>query len=286
MTPLLRSVLCCAGLLSSSLIFAADNTMTPEERTVRLAYAKLAFAIEVQTVEQSLHQAHRKLSTAALQGALRRNQLRIELSGFNVGDIAEIADRNIQEVVPLPRGENILSISAATHTIKEQDGKQTTENSVEIPVWQTGPNVGNGDIHYTVAEMLALNQPNDIFERYAAYTVVVTFQGPSRKYRALALFGKDAKGAGEVSFTDTVLGSGPQTMAASSSYPAVLLETVEGQNPAVVDWFESKQMPLASCTSGTRDVCCDPATLKCGISSLDLKNASAYAAVRGQSSNY
>ena len=286
MTPLLRVVLCCAGLLSSTTVFAADNNMTPEERTIRLAYAKLTFAVEVQTVEQSLHQAHRKLSTSALQDALQQNQLRIELSGFKVGDIAEIADRNIQEVVLLPHGEKILSIGGVSYNFKDRDGKQIEENSVQIPVWQTGPNVENADVHYTVAEMLALNQPNDVFERYAVYTVVVTFQGPSRKYHALALFGKDAKGASDVLFTDTVLGAGPQTMSVSSLYPAVLMESVEGQNPAVIDWLESKQMPLTSCTSGTRDVCCDPATLKCGISSLDLKNSSAYAAVRGQSPNY
>ena len=286
MTPLLRVALCCAGLLSSTVGFAADKDMTPEERTIRLAYAKLMFAVEVQTVEQSLHQGHRKLSTSALREALQRNQLHIELSGFKIGDIAEITNRNIQEVVPLPHGEKILSVGGAGYSFKNQDGKETEENSVSIPAWQTGPDVGNPDVHYTVAEMLALNQPNDIIEHYAMYTVVVTFQGPSRKYRALALLGKDAKGADQVWFTDTVLGAGPQSMASSSVYPAVLLETVEGQNAAVADWLESKQMPLTDCTSGTRDVCCDPATLKCGISSIDLKNASAYAAVRGQSPNY
>jgi len=282
MPPLLRVVLCCAGLLSSSASFAADNNMTPEERTVRLAYAKLIFAVEVQTVERSLHPARRKSVATPLQDAVQQNELHIELNGFKVGDIAEIANRDIQDVFPLPHGEDALFIGGVTYTFKDADHKKIEENSVQLPVWQPGPNVGKVDIHATVAEMLAVNQPTDFFDRYAAYNVVVTFQGKSRKYRALALLGRDAKGAAEVSFTDSVLGTGLVEVKSVNLYPAVLMESVEGQNPAVMDWLESRQMPLTACTPGTRDVCCDPATLKCGISTLDLKSSSAYAAVRGQ----
>jgi hypothetical protein len=280
MKPFLR-VLCCASLIASSTAFAAD--MTPEEHAVRVAYAKLIFAIQVQTVEQSLHQSHRKLKPGALESALQKNQLHIELSDFSSGDIAEITNRDIQKLVTLPHGEEVLSISGASYSFKDRDGKVTEETTAGIPSWTPGPSIGKGDVSSTLSEVLAVNQPSDIFDRYAMFNVAVSFQGRTRKYRALALFGKDSKGADKVLFTDTVVGAGPQDMTIHSVYPAVLLESSEGEVPAVMDWFTSNQMPVSACTSGARDVCCDPSTLKCGISTDVLKRSTSYAALHSQS---
>src|SRR5579863_2957867 len=134
MRPLLKVALCCAGLLSSSTAFAADNNMSPEERTVRMAYAKIIFAVQVQTVEQAVHQKHRKLDTPTLNSALDKNDLRITLSNFTVGDVSEIAERNIQDLVTLPNGEGMLIISDAPNSYKEH-GKVTDETSVAVPEW-------------------------------------------------------------------------------------------------------------------------------------------------------
>src|SRR5271165_6948714 len=202
MRPLLKVALCCAGLLSSSIAIAADTNMSPEERTVRMAYAKIVFAV---------HQKHRKLDTPALNSALDKNDLRITLSNFTVGDLSEIAQRNIQDLVTLPNGEGLLIISDTTNSYKEH-GRVTEETGVAIPEWQPSsggvPSAGST----TLAEVLAVNQPTDVFQRYASFTVAISFQGHNRKYRALVLFGKDANGAPKVLVTDTVLGSVPQDM--------------------------------------------------------------------------
>jgi hypothetical protein len=276
------------GLLSSSVAFAADNGMSPEERTVRMAYAKIVFAVQVQTVEQAVHQKHRKLDTPALESALDKNDMRITLSGFTVGDVSEIAQRNIQDLVSLPHGEDVLVISDAPNSFKEH-GKITEETSVAIPAWQPGSSGGLSTVSSTLAEVLAVNQPTDIFERYAAFNVAISYQGRARKYRALVLFGKDANGANQVLVTDTVLGSVPQDMVTRSIYPAILLGTSQGEVPAVLSWFESKQMPATSCTRSTQeaqsaqDVCCDLSALKCGISADDLRHSAAYLDARTQS---
>lgn len=278
MRPLLKVALCCAGLLSSSAAFSADNNMTPEERSVRIAYAKIVFAVQVQTVEQAVHQKHRKLDTPALNSALDKNDLRITLSNFSVGDVPEIMQRNIQDLVTLPNGEGLLIISDANSSYKEH-GKQVEETSVAIPEWQPGSGAApsTANITTTLAEVLAVNQPNDVFQRYASFNVAVSFQGHNRKYRALVLFGKDANGSPKVLVTDTVLGSVPQDMMTQSVYPAILLGTSQGEVPAVMSWLEGKQMPANSCTGSSQDVCCDLSSLKCGISADDLKRSAAYA---------
>jgi len=282
MRPLLKVALCCAGLLSSSIAIAADTNMSPEERTVRMAYAKIVFAVQVQTVEQAVHQKHRKLDTPALNSALDKNDLRITLSNFTVGDLSEIAQRNIQDLVTLPNGEGLLIISDTTNSYKEH-GRVTEETGVAIPEWQPSsggvPSAGST----TLAEVLAVNQPTDVFQRYASFTVAISFQGHNRKYRALVLFGKDANGAPKVLVTDTVLGSVPQDMMTHSVYPAILLGTSQGEVPAVMSWLEGKQMPVTSCmrssqgTASSQDVCCDLSSLKCGISADDLRHSAAYA---------
>jgi len=282
MRPLLKVALCCAGLLSSSIAIAADTNMSPEERTVRMAYAKIVFAVQVQTVEQAVHQKHRKLDTPALNSALDKNDLRITLSNFTVGDVSEIAQRSIQDLVTLPNGEGLLIITDATNSYKEH-GRVTEETSLAIPEWQPGSGGGQSTVSTTLAEVLAVNQPTDVFQRYASFTIAFSFQGHNRKYKALVLFGKDANGADKVLVTDTVLGAAPQDMMRQSVYPAVLLGTSQGEVPAVISWFESKQVPASSCVrsapgaGASQDVCCDLNAMKCGISADDLKRSAAYA---------
>lgn len=287
MRPLLKVALCCAGLLSSSTAFvavAADDNMSPEERTVRMAYAKVIYAVQVQTVEQAVHQKHRKLDTPALNNALENNDLRITLSGFAVGNLSEIVQRNIQDLVTLPNGESVLSISGAHGSFKEH-GKVTEETGVSIPEWVAGSGGAPAKVNYTLAEVLAVNQPTDDFQRYAMFNVAVSYQGKARKYRALVLFGKDANGADKVLATDTVLGGIPQDMMTQSVYPAILLDTSQGEVPAVLSWFESKQMPASSCTLRSQDVCCDLSSMKCGISADELRRSAAYTNAGESASN-
>jgi hypothetical protein len=284
MRPLLKVALCCAGLLSSSIAIAADTNMSPEERTVRMAYAKIVFAVQVQSVEQAVHQKHRKLDTPALNSALDKNDLRITLSNFTVGNLSDIVQRDIRDLVTLSNSEGILSIASSGSTFKEH-GKVTEETGLGIPVWTPGSGgpEGQSTVSATLAEVLAVNQPTDAFQRYAMYNVAVSFQGKNAKYRALVLFGKDANGADKVLVTDTVLGAAPQEMMRQSVYPAVLLGTSQGEVPAVISWFETRQMPASSCVrsapgaGASQDVCCDLNAMKCGISADDLKRSAAYA---------
>jgi len=258
--------------------------MSPEERQIRMAYAKIVFAIQVQTVEQAVHQKHRKLDTPALNNALENNDLRVTLSNFTVGNISDIVQRDIRDLVTMPNGEEILSIANSSATFKEH-GKVTDETGLSIPTWTPGFGGGQPTVSATLAEVLAVNQPTDVFQRYAMFNVAVSFQGKSRKYHALVLFGKDANGADKVLVTDTVLGASPQEMMTQPVYPVILLDTSQGEVPAVLSWFESRQMPANSCTRSSQsaqDVCCDLSALKCGISSDELKRSAAYVQASSQ----
>ena len=259
--------------------------MSPEERQIRMAYAKIVFAIQVQTVEQAVHQKHRKLDTPALNNALENNDLRVTLSNFTVGNISDIVQRDIRDLVTMPNGEEILSIANSSATFKEH-GKVTDETGLSIPTWTPGFGGGQPTVSATLAEVLAVNQPTDVFQRYAMFNVAVSFQGKSRKYHALVLFGKDANGADKVLVTDTVLGASPQEMMTQPVYPVILLDTSQGEVSAVLSWFESKQMPANSCTRSSQsaqDVCCDLSALKCGISADELRRSAAYTQASSQS---
>jgi hypothetical protein len=270
MKPHLRAALCFLSLASFSVpLVGAD--ITPEEQTVRTTFAKLVFAIQVKTVESALSSSH-SLDRAMLQKALQHNQLQFELSGFSSGDFSEISNRSILDFISVPRGEAVLSIGGSSFQYKDETGKLTQETSAALPLWQPGPTV-TGDFNATMAEVLAANHEDGVFERYAALTVKVSFHGQSRQYPALFLFGKDSTGGEKVLIYDdgVISGGGLQDMVTVSVYPAVLLETKLGEDPAVRDWLSANQMPASSCPSDVGKICCDLETLKCGLSAEDLR---------------
>ncbi len=80
----------CIMLVSIS---AAVAQMTHEETVVRTAYARLSFAVDLNTVFTAA-QANPNIDPAALLIQIEQKGLRFTLSEFSVGNLADIASQD------------------------------------------------------------------------------------------------------------------------------------------------------------------------------------------------
>ena len=115
---------------------------------------------------------------------------------------------------------------------------------------------------------LTLVENSSWFTRYAAFNVKVNFQGRSREYRAIFVFGHKPNGEEYVLPVDTISGltGGLSFFARTAAYPEALIEGGVGRDiPAVHDWLSAQVT-----TGKSHDDNCDPATGKCGVSRQDL----------------
>ena len=112
------------------------------------------------------------------------------------------------------------------------------------------------------------------WQRYASYSVTVTFRGKSRgPYNALFLFGRDAKGNEIVMPQDATTDSiGLADVMTLHLFPEAFVRSRLRATPVVAEWLGAAVMSNASCPTGQRDVCCDLEQLKCGPGSVDVAN--------------
>jgi hypothetical protein len=251
---------------------AAD--MTHEETTVRTAYAKLSYAVDLEVAIRAV-KANPKITYSQLAQQVGEESLTFHLSDFTVVDIASVANQKYAQVfADIRDGGDVIDITSVTETLTEEANGVKTETSMNVarPRWSKGP---LGQVPYgTVAEMLpAMERESGIsaIMRYCAYNVTVTFEGRSRTYRAEFYFGPE--GSGEVTPGDMVVALGGGTLLellTKPVYPEVLLKTaVYGSNAAMQQFLWANRNSSASCKSG--EACCDLTALHCGVFSADLK---------------
>jgi len=263
----------CMMLASLS---AAVAQMTHEETVVRTAYAKLSYAVDLETAMRAVRH-NPKITYAQLAQAVARESLTFRLSDFSVGDIASLPqDHKYYEFFPdIRNGGDVIDVASVTETFTEEihgppHVKTETSMNVARPRWSHGPLGPIPDV--TVAEELPImNRESGLsvpLTRYCTYTVTVTFEGRSRTYRAAFYFGPQ----GQPDSGDMVvaLGGGalPELLV-KSIYPQVLVETTMwGTNPAVRAFLEANQRSNETCRRG--EACCDLSALQCGVLSTDL----------------
>jgi hypothetical protein len=259
--------------------------MSHEETVVRTFYAKFAYASEQDAIgEIAIEAGHRPLPGHEQYAGLTPEQrvaaakVSFTLSDFVVGDIKDILNRKVSDVVSPPEEEKLV---AHSHTMNYSDlGTATQLIGLQVQ-WEfpKADQVTPEAAAITMDQFYSLlwNQPRppDLWQRCASYTVVVTFQGKTRgPYRAVFVFRRDAKGDERIepmdSNTDVF---GLAHAVTKTLFPDALVATRLRNVPVVANWLQAKQSRDLSCSVGKGDVCCDMEKLTCGPGQADLMKA-------------
>ncbi len=242
--------------------------MSHEETVVRTAYAKLSYAVDLNTVYR-VTQRNRKISASDLAREIENRALRFTLSDFEVGNLADIGDRKYLDLAgQYPDGQDVIHSYPATVNMTE--GGPTITSDTAAAQWGPGQNAVSPVL--TVKAMLPIMEQESGISplvRYCSYTVTVSLGGRSRTYKATFLFG----GNNQVAAGDTVVdinGGALEYFLTHPVYPDVLLRTTLRKNPAVRGFLESNRGTAdASCKQG--DICCDALSLQCGLPAAEAR---------------
>lgn len=255
------------ALASNVALFAQGH----EETIVRTAYAKLAYAVDMNTAYQ-LVTADPKIDPAKLAAEVETQGLHFQLSNFKIGNLtdADMLNASYDVLGQYPDGQDIIQTSLSTISVQDGNGPKVTTKTATAQ-WVPGPSATPlSDL--TVAQMLPIMAKESgigPLRRYATFTVTATLAGRSRTYRASFLFGD----GGKVATADVVsaIGGGPLFEFANSCrvHPEIFLKTHVGRNPAIKNLLTTNQRLDPSCKSG--EICCDTVVLHCGVPSADLK---------------
>jgi hypothetical protein len=257
-------------------LIGANGQMTPEEKAVRTTYAKLVYATKIGAIHDVLAK-NSQPSLAELEDRLAAKPLKFELSNFSSGSVNDIAKRVYADLVTKLNGEDELSVATGTHIHREgleQKGEVIeTKDAVAQASWTGGRKLTSESWNMPFEEALTHAQTDNkaTYSRYASFAVTVSFQGRSRGYKAMFLFGS---GDAPILALDNVTNNSALTgMARTSVYPAVLLESSMAQKPGIANWLKSHQVRDPACLPGQREVCCNPLALTCYVAEKDVSSA-------------
>jgi len=254
--------------------------MTHEETVVRTAYAKFSYASELEAIGHLAIEADggpvpKEFATLSNEQRLSDAQVIFKLSDFQVGNLSDILARKAVELIVPPIGE-MLTAQTPGYGYGSDNGVGMTWYSVK-PHWQpassTSPEVQNATLNDLFEMEKSPLTPQ--WQRFAAYSVTVTFRGKSRgPYRALVLFGHDAEGNEMVMPRDGTTDSvALATVLALHLFPEPFVRSRLRSLPVVTNWLSAEQMSGSSCSVGQGDVCCDLIQLQCGPGRVDVTDA-------------
>jgi hypothetical protein len=249
---------------------AAQKVMSHEESVVRKTYAKLSFAAQLGSIHRSLSKQIKNANPSSMDTDLSRSELRFELKNFATGKLTDIANRSYANLVTKPTGGEALDISTGTFKYTSDDVNSTLEADAKAH-WTQAQDLSQQNWDVPVSQAIAAIDDRASYDRYAAYTATVYFEGRSKTYSALFLFGRDKSTDREIVLAiDLVAGnSAVGHFVDHSVYPAALLETNLRSNPAVSKWLNENND--ASCKSDAKEPCCNPKTMTCSIAAGDVQ---------------
>jgi hypothetical protein len=253
--------------------------MTHEETLVRTAYSKFTYASDQEVIGhlalESLDRNYpvpKGSSGLSIGQRLAAAHVSFKLSDFAVGNLADVINRKAVDLISPPIGE----ILAAATPVYFVDDKSWCSLQ---PMWQPAPQTTAEELTATLEELHGMKwqseAPTTVWQRYASYSVTVTYQGKSRgPYKALFIFGHDAKGNEMVMPEDTTTDPiALATVLAMHLFPEPFVRTQLRTYPVVADWLSSNQNYGAACSVGEDDVCCDLMQLRCGIPAKVLEKS-------------
>jgi hypothetical protein len=259
------------------LSLTASAQMSHEETVVRTAYAKFAYAVEQGAIShlalESTGHVPKQYQGLSNEQRLRDAQVVIALKDFTVGNTADIFNRKIADFVTAPQQR--LDTSGQSFNYSDADG------AIAHWFWLEGQWHPAAEkplppqaLDLTVADAYRMqwqeDRPTTLWQRYAAYTVTLSFLGKTRTYKAMFIFGHDPQGNEVVEPEDPTAGNTALASALHEAlFPAGFLSTKLRNYQVVSDWISSVQMSDDACTQHN-DLCCDLAQLKCGPGRTDV----------------
>jgi hypothetical protein len=269
-----RYVVAVLLLLSGGI--ATSQQMSHEEEVVRTTYARLAYAAQVNEIHNLWLEKGQRQQIDPVQFNLRMAQgLRFELSDFKVGRVSEILPVKYKDLVtkPSPATGDSLDIGAGHvgGSNKDANGNVTESTSAIAQVrWIPSHDIGeNWDVSF--GTIYPLTEEAGKHNRYAAFKVNATFQGRSRAYHAMFLFGPGDGKSETILAVDTIVninGGALGRFITEDAYPGTLIEGGLGDKNAVVrEWLRTQQT-----TQGVKgELHCNAVTGRCGINEQDFK---------------
>lgn len=179
------------ALLSAlTVITALGQNRSSREQIVRDTYRKL----------ETYNAAAQIFQNESVRKPLRSDaNLRFVLGEFRMGNIQEILATPYRDLVTLPTGD-IVSLTRGGHSLNGGPQEATFDAA-----WESGQYASVFDPAWTVADVFHFEAARFYNVRsYASYQVMVTLEGRSRSYRALALF-RDGPNDSAPEFWDTVV---------------------------------------------------------------------------------
>src|ERR1051325_1717365 len=174
---------------------SASPGMTHEEEVVRTTYARLSYAVQVGEVLEILQEAdfHRgPTDQESFARRLKDAELTFELSEFKVGSVTDPDIQNVKykDLMTWPSGDS-LDITPGVSSFNIND--KETNSPVAKVQWHASQQIReNWDLPWR--ELFPQIEHSNWFSTYASFKVKVTFQGSSREYRAMFLFGRNPAG--------------------------------------------------------------------------------------------
>jgi hypothetical protein len=254
--------------------------MTHEEIMVRTAYAKFAYATQQFGVgllaNDSVTNAPApagKFRNMTTEQRLAATQVTLTLQDFTVGDVHEILSRKAVDLITPAAGEE-LATGGINHTFTD-NGLSTHWVGLDAR-WEPAHMLPREVADWTIDDLYRVQwqkeRPATLWQRYAAYTVTVTFDGKTRgPYKALFLFGHDEQGNEAVEPEDSTTSvTGLAFALHEKLFPDAFVRSQMRTAPVVRDWLDANQM---TCSPGKDDVCCDLARLRCAPGRADVVDA-------------
>src|ERR1043165_9326474 len=180
----------CLFCLPAAMLARSFNS---QEKLIRDTYRRLELYNAAAQIFQQEQSGHSPRPQARLS---------LELSDFRSGNMQEIASQRYAELVTLPTGE-VVSLTHGSHSLNSG-----AEEATFAAAWEHGQYAPVLDPQWTINDVLNFEPARyyDI-ESYTSYQVVVSLEGKSRTYRALALFHRASRsdGSGAPEFLDAVV---------------------------------------------------------------------------------
>lgn len=250
-----------------------DIRMPQEEQIVRNYYAKLSFASQMGILSSVLFRM--TPATGGEANKLLESRIRFALSEFQVGDFAEIASSPWPLLLNPDAPQDVFDIILSGSDIGVNEHKyflpwyQVNWNKAQTkPEWQ-------GDRREQVStgmRSLGANTVKDVakiaaqgdWSRYASFTVNATLDGRTITYRSVFIFANHGE---TIATFDPTMHIPVQLNA--PLYPGVLVESAYRELPLFKSWIAKNQ--LSGCKKFDEpEICCDPATGRCGLASEDV----------------
>jgi hypothetical protein len=212
--------------------------MTHEE-VVRTTYARLAFASQVNEAHNMLSETREKgrkeIDRGDFQRRMQFGTLKFELSNFKVGPVSEIAKVKYSDLVTKPSSASGDSLDVGSgHLTFSRNGTEM-QSAIASARWIRSRDISE-DWNVPFAEAIAQGEWAGLHQRYASFSIHVTFQGRSRDYRAMFLSVRRPT-AGRLSLPSTRLSTSTAARCIvfvdDDAYPATLLEGGLGEDSAI-----------------------------------------------------